>query len=670
MPKLTDVNGIGSNKAEKLESKGINTVEQLSVKDPEEIKIIMNSTLATAKKIIKSAKDLTKDSIQLISGKELYEDRKARVQAISTNSVECDALFREGGIPTDALTALFGQFATGKTQWCLQIAINMKRQFGRKIAWIETEPRTLVFDRLLEIAKSQGTNIDLRNDIIAVPAKFMETPSHMFMAYEEIENKIKMGADIGLIVIDSFNALFRSAYPGRTMLGLRSQEQGRHIGFLQKLASKYNLAVVITLQVMGVPDSVPDYTPILIKDKNGVDILPIGELWERNKIIAGNIQGREFKNIHDIKVFGKRNRWTNIKKIIRHKYNSPLKRINTTSGLLDTSPNHSIYKHNKIVDAKDIEIGDVLNEQTLPSRAFNNNGLFIGNKELAWLYGFFSGDGVVYTYQRSNKWNNQSYCVDISNENINLLDKAKRYLKTYFNFNSSIDKKNNRLRISSKIAYQFFLNNFYHSRKHGVFYKRVPTSILNASKEIKESYLEGYNDGAGRPQRHDWKIEEFSTSSQVLAAGLKYLVDCVLNRSTTVRIREDKPSISLTINKNPINLLSKRGAVKKILDIDYKGYLYDLKTKSGAFTAGIGPLTAHNSGQQLGAIKRYGTRDVPVASHVLKHGVNYLIGLEQVSSVDKTWKAVVADGPVARTDCIFVIDDSGIRDFSKRKGVR
>jgi RecA/RadA recombinase len=83
----------------------------------------------------------------------------------------------------------------------------------------------------------------------------METPTHQFKAYEGIEERIKQGTDVGLIVIDSFNALFRSTYTGRETLPNRSAESGRHIGYLQRLASKYNIAIVVTMQVMGVPDS-------------------------------------------------------------------------------------------------------------------------------------------------------------------------------------------------------------------------------------------------------------------------------------------------------------------------------------------------------------------------------------------------------------------------------
>ncbi len=254
--KLKTIDGIGQQKAELLVSKGIKTVEELSIMDPEELKIHLECSSAVAKKVIKSAKDLTKEIVKLVDGADYQEERDRMIQYISTGSKALDSLFLNGkGVPTDSITALYGIFSSGKTQLCKELAVNMKKQYGRKTVWIETEPNTLVLPRILDIAKFKGVDYDLKKDIIAVPAKFMETPTHQFKAYEGIEDKIKSGIDIGLIIIDSFNALFRSNYTGRETLPARSAESGRHIGYLQRLASKYNIAVVITLQCMGVPDS-------------------------------------------------------------------------------------------------------------------------------------------------------------------------------------------------------------------------------------------------------------------------------------------------------------------------------------------------------------------------------------------------------------------------------
>jgi len=255
MPKLEDIDGVGPKTVELLESKNILTVNQLAIMDPEQLSVILGISVAKAKKMIKSAKDLTKDSIKIVPALDEYQLREERTQWISTGSEELDRILGGRGVPTDAITAFFGEIATGKSQLCKQLVVNMKKQHGRASAWIETEPRTLQIERIKEMAEAQGVDFDLRKDLFVVPARFIETPTHMFQAYEIIEDKIKEGMDIGLLVIDSFNAKFRSTYSGRETLGPRSQEQARHMGYLQILASKYNIAIVLTLQVMGIPDS-------------------------------------------------------------------------------------------------------------------------------------------------------------------------------------------------------------------------------------------------------------------------------------------------------------------------------------------------------------------------------------------------------------------------------
>jgi len=130
----------------------------------------------------------------------------------------------------------------------------MSAQFNRKSAWIETEAQTFKPERLSEMAKSQGKKIDLA-DVFVVESEYVTDPIALFRALEMIEEKIKDGIDIGLIVIDSYSAPFRGFYTGREMLTPRSVETGRHMLLMNKIASKYNVAIVLTVQTMGVPDS-------------------------------------------------------------------------------------------------------------------------------------------------------------------------------------------------------------------------------------------------------------------------------------------------------------------------------------------------------------------------------------------------------------------------------
>jgi len=260
MVELKDLQGIGPKTAEELIKAGINTPEKISTMRAEEIKELLKISRAKATKIIQSAK-LLAPAIKFKSAKEVLEYRKKHVQFISTGSRKLDAILFKwdktpGGVQTDAITSFLGNYSSGKTQICEQLAVNMIHQYGRKVIWIETEAQSLKPERILEMAHAQGKKIDLDN-IIMVESKDIDNPVALFRALEGAEELYirEKEEDIGLIIIDSYSAPFRGFYTGREMLTPRSVETGRHMLLMNKIVSKYNIALVLTTQTMGVPDA-------------------------------------------------------------------------------------------------------------------------------------------------------------------------------------------------------------------------------------------------------------------------------------------------------------------------------------------------------------------------------------------------------------------------------
>jgi len=276
---LTILKGIGPTTAEKLKEAGYETCSQIAVLRPERLAEILNWSTRKARETVNDAQAKVLDlAIQEKTGEDVLNYRKEVVQKISTGSRALDSILK-GGVSTSAVTMLFGKEGTGKTQLAHQLVINMKKQYNRKAAWIETEAQTFDPERLLQMAENQGVEFDLKKDIIVFTGDQITDSQKQSLAYVLVEKRIQKGMDIGILVVDSFNARFRFEYSGREMLRPRSSEMGQHMGYLHKLAAKYNIAVVLTSQVMGIPDTGGQQGAMM---KYGIPYVPVGGLVMRH----------------------------------------------------------------------------------------------------------------------------------------------------------------------------------------------------------------------------------------------------------------------------------------------------------------------------------------------------------------------------------------------------
>jgi GDPmannose 4,6-dehydratase len=134
-------------------------------------------------------------------------------------------------------------------------------------------------------------------------------------------------------------------------------------------------------------------------------------------------------------------------------------------------------------------------------------------------------------------------------------------------------------------------------------FKKVPKRVLNSSPDLIRSFLHGYNLCDGLKAGHQkTKFKSFTTNSPVLAMGLWYLVDKALSLRITLHpeFRGDKKYFHLNINSDNKTQKGKHlqreiSEVKNVKDYAYDGWLFDLETESGTFSAGIGLTWVHNS---------------------------------------------------------------------------
>lgn len=264
-PVLTDLEGVGAVAAKKLKDKGVSDPSQVAIMRPEELKNMLLCSRKKATQMINSAKNIA-PPILISTAKEILDYRNENIQYISTSSSKLDRLL-EGGIATGVITGLTGQFSSGKTQIGHEVVVNCLADLKREVVWVQTESRTFSPKRLLEIAKAKGKEIDLEKVIVIgefvrkkdkhgdmIEAPLIDTPVALMRALKRIGFYIQHeGHDVGLIIIDSYSAPFRNFLSGREMLPDRSRETGRQFGYFNELVAKYNIALLITCQVMGNP---------------------------------------------------------------------------------------------------------------------------------------------------------------------------------------------------------------------------------------------------------------------------------------------------------------------------------------------------------------------------------------------------------------------------------
>ncbi|MBS3149256.1 DNA repair and recombination protein RadA [Candidatus Woesearchaeota archaeon] len=249
---IYDLPGVGAATAEKLTSGGFDTMLSIAVASPGELVTLTGVTEAAARKIIITARE--KLDMGFESGEELLKKREAVIK-ITTGSKNLDAIIG-GGVETGAVTEVYGSYGSGKTSLAHQLAVNVqlpKEQGGADgaVVWIDSEG-TLRPEFIKKLAIPKGLDPELALKNFRGVRAF--NSDHQMLLVDKIEELIKQGLNVKLVIVDSLTSHFRSEYVGRGTLAERQQKINKHIHALLKLGNTYNIAIYITNQVMARPD--------------------------------------------------------------------------------------------------------------------------------------------------------------------------------------------------------------------------------------------------------------------------------------------------------------------------------------------------------------------------------------------------------------------------------
>ncbi|EAS03986.1 meiotic recombination protein DMC1, putative (macronuclear) [Tetrahymena thermophila SB210] len=251
--------GVNNNEIQKLKKNGILSLKSLVMNTKRDLVNIYgipdnkaDSYVKKASEILARSENSRLFSSEFVLGTTVLQ-RRSQIRRISTGSKALDDILN-GGIESQSITEFYGEYRSGKTQIahtaCVLAQSQDHCQSPGKVLYIDTEG-TFRPERICQIASHYGMegeyalsniiygrayNVDQQNTLLIKGAQLM------------VEENC-----FALLVVDSIMANFRCDFSGRGDLSERQQALGKFMSRLQRMAAEFNIAVIITNQVMADP---------------------------------------------------------------------------------------------------------------------------------------------------------------------------------------------------------------------------------------------------------------------------------------------------------------------------------------------------------------------------------------------------------------------------------
>jgi DNA polymerase elongation subunit (family B) len=318
-------------------------------------------------------------------------------------------------------------------------------------------------------------------------------------------------------------------------------------------------------------DSVTGDTPLIIKfSDNTIDIITIDNLtntwidYKNFKIEEQDLYNKE-QSFIDAEIWAN-GKWVKIHRVIRHKCNKNIYRVNTYKGCVDVTEDHSLIDiHGNQI--KPTEINNTTEiMHSFPDEFSEEENLL--NKEKAWVYGLFFAFGNC----TLDKWS-------ISNISNNYLNLAKFYLGHKFIYNSS-----SIYTLDTEIIREY--RELFYDKDNN---KKVPKIVLNSNNAVRKCFLdiilinqsELIQDG----------VCYSICDSKISAQGLYYIAKSIGWHNLSIEYVFGKYCLYYLVNKN---LDDKVMSITKI-PYNQDEYVYDIETSCGKFHGGVGEIVLKNT---------------------------------------------------------------------------
>lgn len=246
-----EINGITAGDIKKLQEAGLHTIESVAYTPKKFLLGIKGFSEQKVDKIVLESYKLI--PMGFTTASEFHVKRSEIIQ-LSTGSKELDKLL-QGGIETGSITEMFGEFRTGKTQLCHQLAVTCQLPIDMgggegKALFIDTEG-TFRPERLLAIAERYGLNgSDVLDNVAYARAYNSDHQTTLLVQASAMMTETRYA----LIIVDSATSLYRTDYSGRGELADRQAHMAKFLRTLHRIADEFGVAVVITNQVVAQVD--------------------------------------------------------------------------------------------------------------------------------------------------------------------------------------------------------------------------------------------------------------------------------------------------------------------------------------------------------------------------------------------------------------------------------
>ncbi len=251
---VSQLGGVGAVTAKKLKDFGVTSLVDVCVRGSKELSTITgvakektNVWVTEAQKILEENDMVRKPEMDVL---ELLEYQE-KLYTLGTKT-EVDTLLR-GGVKPESLYEVYGEFGSGKTQFCLTLAAEAISN-GEKIVWIDCED-TFRPRRLAEIIIARGYATDIEDckkflsNIIYYYTPNTEQMMGKVNALSPILTEIKPR----VVILDGAIGQFREEYLGRGTLAERQNQIAHLMTHLKNISYYFNCTVLFTNQVQSDP---------------------------------------------------------------------------------------------------------------------------------------------------------------------------------------------------------------------------------------------------------------------------------------------------------------------------------------------------------------------------------------------------------------------------------